>query len=222
MIPPTRKQGHCGLKRPRSGSSSLNALLPLLLLLTRNVVVMRTQSNRCDLMVVVPLRLGGLATDEAFDLNGNRFVTKGLVKNVAGSAVLHKSGSFHGEEGGGIGTSNEVLGRSSNGVAPRKSANRGGGRSSVGSPPCLKPVLLMGGNGPGPSTSRWPNNNNPRSDDTPHANPMYGGGEQLGSFHAAAPLPLNVTKIAAGRVGLPTDNIGAGATSPLFTPQAKS
>jgi len=189
-------------------------------LLTRNVVVMRTQSNRCDLMVVVPLRLGGLATDEAFDLNGNRFVTKGLVKNVAGSAVLHKSGSFHGEEGGGIGTSNEVLGRSSNGVAPRKSANRGGGRSSVGSPPCLKPVLLMGGNGPGPSMSRWPNNNNPRTDDTPHANPMYGGGEQLGSFHAAAPLPLNVTKIAAGRVGLPTDNIGAGATSPLFTPQA--
>jgi hypothetical protein len=58
---------------------------------------------------------------------------------------------------------------------------------------------------------------NDRLGDLPH----IAGEEELGSFHTERPPPPNATKIGAMKVGLPTDNIGAGATSPLFTPSVR-
>ena len=76
----------------------------------------------------------GLATDEAFDLGGGRYVTHGRIKDVGGERVLNKSGSFHGEEGGGIGLgAHESSGARGNGGGGGGHHHGGGGGGSGGS-----------------------------------------------------------------------------------------
>ena len=153
-----------------------------------------------------------MATDEAFDLGGDRYVTHGRVKDVGGERVLNKSGSFHGEEGGGIGLasaheSSGARGAGGGGGGGGVGASGSGGYDvgGVGGSTTAGGGVGVGGGGgaagwklarsslPGigkvgiaPGLHRKGSSNN-RLEDLPHLQAVHGG-EELGSFKSAAPV----------------------------------
>lgn len=249
---PEDHQGHQGDRAPRSSiSAGINALFspstsfrggpapeppPRGAQLTKSKSDKPSKGHRRNRSLptseyLATLGLGGLAQDEAFSLGGNRLVQAGVAKG--GGATMVKSGSFHGEQGVGLGSlskSNEISAsqlrpaRGSLGTFGARAEGGDGASADVDGSHSVsdgvggrdhRSLSLKGHHRRGSA--------NPRLEDAiHHVHRPSAGGDDLGVSHGAIPAAPNATKIWQTDLRrLPNDNIGGGAHSPLFTPHVK-